>query len=140
MGGRAVLDISAWKVVLRLADMWALDVLRAAAIAQLDAQLGQHEAVERLQLAYAFNLPNWIAPAVKQTIIRRPPLTAADMGLLRPELLASVLAIREVNLFNATHLVRSADGIIQYPLCQEAEMRIEREFGADAKLQGLPDV
>jgi hypothetical protein len=67
---------------------------------------------------------------VQQLVTRRLPLTAAGIGLLRPEVLANVLAIRDANLFAATHLIQDANGCSRYPLSDAAEKRIELEFGA----------
>jgi hypothetical protein len=128
-GASAQLNLPEWKAVLRLADMWALDGQRATTVAQLDAQLPATRAAARLQLAYTYKIQAWIIPAVQQLVTRRLPLTAAGIGLLRPEVLANVLAIRDANLFVATYLIQDADGRSRYPLSDAAEKRIELEFG-----------
>jgi hypothetical protein len=134
MGASAQLEFPEWKFVLRLADMWALDALRAAAIAQLDAQLGWDEATERLQIAYAYKIPRWIAPAVRQLVVRRNSLTAADIRALEPEVLAKVLAIRDINTTAASpdSPYLHGSGPIRYRLCENALEKLEEMFGADA--------
>jgi hypothetical protein len=55
-GASAQLNLPEWKAVLRLADMWALDGLRATTVAQLDAQPPATRAAARLQLAYTYKI------------------------------------------------------------------------------------
>jgi hypothetical protein len=134
MGATLKLELPAWINVLRLADMWALDSLRATAVAQLDAQLRVNRAEERLRLANKFKIQDWIIPAMRQLITRQPPFNAAVIGLFRPEMLAIVLALRETNLYKATRLISNADGFTQYPLNSEVDKEIQLEFGAGVEL------
>jgi hypothetical protein len=126
------LNIPEWKVVLRFTDMWALDALRAAAIAQLDAQLGSDEAAERLQIACAYKVPNWNLPAVRQLVVRHAPPTAADIRILDPEILAQVLRIREINVIESSSKLYVFDSReLRYPLGDSAEDIIVDMFGPD---------
>jgi hypothetical protein len=87
--------MSGWAAVLRLADMWTLDTLRAGAIAHLATTFTDADAAVQLDLAMRFNVTRWVRPAVARLVKRASPFTQEEIELLGAEMVARILPLRD---------------------------------------------
>lgn len=83
---------SEWTTVLKLADLWSFASVRARAIRKLDARV---TAFERIVLARAYEIEEWIDKALYDLCAREEPVTVDEMREMTYEDIAFVAEVRE---------------------------------------------
>jgi hypothetical protein len=85
-------------LVLRVCDMWVVDDLRAATLAQIEPLFADPvNAAWQYRIARDCGLAHWLVPALETLILRADTLSAADVGALGGAAVAKVVGWRERN-------------------------------------------
>jgi hypothetical protein len=94
------LSLKEWLDVLRLADMWDMQTLRASAVVQLTKLFGDGHRDGALQLASGmkYNIDSWKLETLENLIGRSHPLSAADCDLVGSPLAAFIMQQRETHI------------------------------------------
>jgi hypothetical protein len=117
LGGIAQMPISDWKDVLRVADMWALDGLRQATIAQLEKMFTDTDMAWKLRLSVDYGIASWTHHAVERLVTRAASVSASDVDIMGADMVGRVLKIRDFNIrlsatsFSATNGFAAANPI-----------------------------
>jgi hypothetical protein len=90
--------LSDWKEVLRVADMWAFDGLRAATIAQLEKMFTDADLALKLRLSVDYNITSWTHHAVERLVTRVASVSASDVDIMGADMVGRVLKIRDFNI------------------------------------------
>jgi hypothetical protein len=91
-------SIEEWASLLRVADMWQIDQLRARVIDDLSTMFDVETAVLQLQLARRYQVDKWLRPALRHLVLRMAPLTSSEFGEIGVELGSRISALREMHL------------------------------------------
>ncbi|KAI0072574.1 hypothetical protein K474DRAFT_1700885 [Panus rudis PR-1116 ss-1] len=83
-----------WISVLKLATMWAFQAIRQTAIQSLATQL-QTDPVEKINLAQAYNIREWLIPTLNSLAQRRDMITSAEAERLGMDYTLKLVQVRE---------------------------------------------
>ncbi|CDO68100.1 hypothetical protein BN946_scf185044.g8 [Trametes cinnabarina] len=98
-GARQPLTKDQWLSVLKLADMWVFDEVRAKAIEELRRLIPNH--AERICVARNHNIRGWIEPALKE-LAKQDSLSSADLQFLGWDMAAKLIVVRESVAFSGS--------------------------------------
>ncbi|KAI0030314.1 hypothetical protein K488DRAFT_28206, partial [Vararia minispora EC-137] len=85
---------SEWTDVLKLASRWSFHSIRALAIRRLEAFL-RDSPLDRLVLARACDVPQWVTPALKNLSMREEPLRESELLQMGCGDIAIIAEVRE---------------------------------------------
>lgn len=106
-------DVDDWLCVLKLARLWQFDKLYERATEQLPYDKVPKSAVEKVALAFDYDLREWLVPGLNDLARRPEPMTKKDVELLGIECALKVAAVRETIVMTS---VRGGDGSHHYGL------------------------
>ncbi|KAI0028828.1 hypothetical protein K488DRAFT_28099, partial [Vararia minispora EC-137] len=81
-----------WEAVLKLSSRWSFTSLRARALRKLDTLISSFD---RLMLARAYNIDQWVEEALRDLCTRSKPLTVGEIRQISIEDIAFVTEARE---------------------------------------------
>ncbi|KAG8869081.1 hypothetical protein FRB97_001627, partial [Tulasnella sp. 331] len=89
------LEIYQWATILKLATLWSFSATRAYAISVFDTTLMEEDSFDRLERAFACDVPKWVRPAYDAICRRWESLSADEGRRLGWERYAAICRIRE---------------------------------------------
>ena len=104
-----------WISVLKLANMWQLEHIRTKALQNLRYNSVLKSAVEKVALAFRYDVQRWIVPGINELARRQEPISMKDVELLGLDVALKVAAVREGLVFespnHATTGTRNAQNV-----------------------------
>jgi hypothetical protein len=79
---------------LHLSNMWGFKIARERAISAALSLIPDPR--ERIVWAYKYDIQGWTIPALQELILRREPMSIADLELLGPDMTLCISSIREM--------------------------------------------
>jgi hypothetical protein len=93
------MSIENWTKVLRLCDMWQMDDLNSVAVSTMEALFTDKTSALKLRIACDHSIEKWKYPAIARMVLRDFALTSDDIKILGTEMAASILQVRERDIF-----------------------------------------
>jgi hypothetical protein len=93
-----ILNLSEWKIILRLVDMWQMNDFRAAAIENMEPLFDDSTSVDQILLAKRYDITDWLHRAVIRIVMRQDPLSRAEMERLGFQTAADIIQVRNYDL------------------------------------------
>ena len=91
--------VDEWISVLKLANMWQLEHIRTRALQNLEYKRVRKSAVEKVVLAFQYDVKQWITPGLNELARRQEPISMEDVELLGLDVALKVAAVRESLVF-----------------------------------------
>ncbi|KAL4068670.1 hypothetical protein V8B97DRAFT_2057421 [Scleroderma yunnanense] len=98
-GPRQHLNSEEWISVLKLSQMWQCQQARAIALKELPYSSVRKGAVEKVALAFQYDIKQWLIPGLNEMARRPEPISAGDVHLLGLDVALKVAAVRESLVF-----------------------------------------
>ncbi|KAG8857251.1 hypothetical protein FRB96_005926 [Tulasnella sp. 330] len=95
LAAKPCLSIDQWSAALHLSTMWAFDVLRTYAIAEISSYHPNQCPFDRIDLAMRCQVAQWLFPSYESICTRWEPLTTEEMMRLGFMKLTAISRIRE---------------------------------------------
>ncbi|KAF9053528.1 hypothetical protein BDP27DRAFT_1167549, partial [Rhodocollybia butyracea] len=95
IGWLEALSFNEWHSVLKLADQWCMDAVRAHAIEMMTNITVDIDPIEKVVVARRYGITHWIAPALDTILQRSQTLSGKDVGRLGLLTALHLVEIRE---------------------------------------------
>ncbi|KAH7877254.1 uncharacterized protein C8R40DRAFT_1248471 [Lentinula edodes] len=89
-----ILTFSEWTSVLRLADMWCMDVVKEHAISNMN-NLADIDPIDKIVVARKYEIKAWLKPAFNDVLQRSKTFTEDDVERLGVSTLLQLVALRD---------------------------------------------
>ncbi|KAG6326600.1 hypothetical protein ID866_12489 [Astraeus odoratus] len=84
-----------WLSVIKLARMWEMDEVCKKAIKMMPYSSVNKNAVEKVRLAFQYDIDEWLVPGLNELAKRPEPVSVKDVELLGWEIALKVVEVRE---------------------------------------------